>query len=84
MKNHVLIFIVLLNLQSIFAQDCSQYETTWMDDYWGEQCCDVAWDQWGFDYAYMESEYGRDWSLICQGRRFIAMEIYIRESLKEH
>jgi len=33
-----------------------------MDSYWGEQCCDVAWDQWGFDCAYMEDEYGWDCS----------------------
>jgi len=32
----------------------------WDDNYWGVQCCDVAWDQWGFDCAYMENEYGWD------------------------
>ena len=53
----------LLNLLILFsflhADDvCNACETTWWDDYWGEQCCDAAWDQWGFDCAYMEDEYG--------------------------
>jgi len=39
---------------------CEQCEVVWADDYWGDQCCDVAWDQWGFDCNYMESEYGWD------------------------
>ena len=39
---------------------CSSCENTWWDPYWGEQCCDAAWDQWGFDCRYMEDEYGWD------------------------
>ena len=58
MKYLLLIFFISLRL--IFAQDCNQCEVTFMDDYWGEQCCDVAFEQWGFDCAYMESEYGWD------------------------
>ena len=57
MKN---ILLTLLIIQLIPAQDCSQCEVTWMDDYWGEQCCDVAFQQWGFDCEYMENEYGWD------------------------
>ena len=54
------IFLILFNI--VWSQ-CDQCEDVWFDSYWGEQCCDVAWDQWGFDCAYMESEYG--WN--CEG-----------------
>ena len=30
-------------------QNCTECLETWWDSYWGEQCCDLAWDQWGFD-----------------------------------
>ena len=43
-----------------WGQDCTECLETWWDSYWGEQCCDLAWDQWGFDCDYMESEYGWD------------------------
>ena len=42
------------------SQTCSECDVVWWDDYWGTQCCDSAWDQWGFDCLYMESEYGWD------------------------
>ena len=53
------------NLEILYQIDidyshCGQCESVWMDDYWGEQCCDVAWNQWGFDCGYMEDEYGWD------------------------
>jgi len=54
------IFLILFN---IVLSQCDQCEDAWFDSYWGEQCCDIAWDQWGFDCAYMESEYG--WN--CEG-----------------
>ena len=59
--NFIPFFLILL-LQFIIAQDdvCSECENIWWDDYWGEQCCDAAWDQWGFDCLYMEEEYGWD------------------------
>ncbi len=52
--------VILLFQSIIFSMDdvCSACEHTWWDSYWGEQCCDAAWDQWGFDCAYMEDEYG--------------------------
>jgi len=54
--------LILLFQSIIFSMDdvCSSCENTWWDPYWGEQCCDAAWDQWGFDCAYMEDEYGWD------------------------
>ena len=56
--------IVIISMLFIFsyAQDCSQCENTWPDQtgYWGEQCCDVAFDQWGYDCEYMENQYGWD------------------------
>ena len=55
----MIIFLLVLN--SIFSQDdCSQCEHTHFNQYWGEQCCDVAWQQWGYDCQYMENEYGWD------------------------
>jgi len=55
--NYLSIFLILVNF--LFSQ-CDQCQDVWMDSYWGEQCCDVAWNQWGFDCAYMESQYGWD------------------------
>ena len=59
-KNFLLILILFKSF--IFSMDdvCSSCENTWWDPYWGEQCCDAAWDQWGFDCSYMEDEYGWD------------------------
>ena len=51
---------ILIFLFNIVFPQCDECENVWMDSYWGEQCCDVAWDQWGFDCSYMESEYGWD------------------------
>jgi len=59
MKKYSYIIFCILFFNFIYSQ-CDQCEVIWMDDYWGEQCCDVAWDQWGFDCGYMESEYGWD------------------------
>ena len=53
-----LITIILVAL--FYSQDCSQCENTWSDPFLGEQCCDVAFDQWGYDCEYMENEYGWD------------------------
>jgi len=54
--------VILLFQSIIFSMNdvCNSCENTWLDPYWGEQCCDAAWDQWGFDCAYMEDEYGWD------------------------
>ncbi len=59
---HLLVYIIsIFSLSIIFAQDdCSQCEWTFDDPYWGEQCCDLAWNQWGFNCEYMEAEYGWD------------------------
>tara|TARA_B100000029_G_scaffold140440_1_gene135646 strand:- start:4897 stop:5511 length:615 start_codon:yes stop_codon:yes gene_type:complete len=51
---------ILIFLFNITFPQCDECENVWVDSYWGEQCCDVAWDQWGFDCSYMESEYGWD------------------------
>ena len=51
---------LLILFSIIYSLDCSECENTWWDPYWGEQCCDVAFDQWGFDCEYMENEYGWD------------------------
>ena len=59
MKNYLYIITTLLLFNSIYSQ-CDQCEVVWVDSYWGEQCCDAAWDQWGYDCGYMESEYGWD------------------------
>ena len=53
---YIILFLAAPNGQS--NETCSECEVVWYDAYWGEQCCDSAWDQWGFDCAYMENEYG--------------------------
>ena len=54
-------FILLFILISFsYNQDCNQCEWTFNDPYWGEQCCDLAWNQWGYDCEHMENQYGWD------------------------
>ena len=65
MKPYLLLFILTFFIPSqallLQANDiCDECEEVWSDPYWGIQCCDSAWDQWGFDCEYMENEYGWD------------------------
>ena len=53
------IIFSIIFLFPLYSQ-CNECEVVWWDDYWGEQCCDAAWDQWGFDCADMEEQYGWD------------------------
>ena len=49
-----------------FEDICGACENVWEDNsgYWpGDQCCDAAWYQWGFDCAYMEEQFNWD----CMG-----------------
>ncbi|SVB72432.1 uncharacterized protein METZ01_LOCUS225286 [marine metagenome] len=54
------ILISILFISLCLPQDCEDCVNVWFDSYWGDQCCDVAWNQWGFDCDYMENEYGWD------------------------
>ena len=55
----LVLLILFFSVSYIQSNDtCSECDDVWFDGYWGDQCCDSAWDQWGFDCNYMENEYG--------------------------
>ncbi len=76
-KNFLLILILFKSF--IFSMDdvCSSCENTWWDPYWGEQCCDAAWDQWGFDCSYMEDDMAgivQDVIVLMMNKKFVVMD----------